>query len=403
MPKEAHPLTAHIYPSADHTTQWFGGTYPGDTMAHPNVIVLHTTEGSSFPSYSGGSEAPNFTVKGGTVRQHFYANHSARALVNSAGGVETNTLNVVQIEMVGTCDKGGPGLYWPTAKDADMKALASLVKWLTDTYPIPVASTSKPWLAYPSSYGSAGGQRMSFAQWNDFSGICGHQHVPENYHGDPGNFPIKRLIELVKGAKPAAGGSSSAPSSWDGKSFPGASAFVLGKSHPAVTVLGQRLIAHGYSSFYKVGPGPTFGQADKDATQGFQKAQGWSGADADGYPGAETWSRLMAAPKAKAAAKVVDLSNLLSAAKADPKATQGHTTHAADVKLVEAALKTEGFLSSKYASDGSFGTTTVSAYRKWQLKLYPGASTKPGGDADGMPGMDSLKKLGAKHGFTVKA
>ncbi|MFG2923872.1 peptidoglycan-binding protein [Streptomyces sp. NPDC048305] len=304
-------MTAHIYPKADASSQWFHAAYQGDTMPHPNVIVLHTTEGSSFPSYGGGGSAPTFTIKGGTVRQHFYANESARALVNAAGGVQTNTLNAVQIELVGTCDKGGPGLYWPDADDADLAALADLVKWLTDTYPIPVVSTSKPWLAYPSSYGSARGQRMSFSEWENFNGICGHMHVPENDHGDPGNFPIKRLIELVKGAKPSTGGGTTAPAtpSWDGKSFPGASAFVLGKSHPAVTVLGQRLVAHGYGSFYKEGPGPTFGQADKNATQAFQKAQGWSGGDADGYPGAETWSRLMAAPKAAATSTIVALSS----------------------------------------------------------------------------------------------
>ncbi|MFI9228971.1 peptidoglycan-binding protein [Streptomyces rimosus] len=288
-------MTAHIYPKADATSQWYGGTYPGDTMPHPNVIVLHTTEGNTFPTYGGGSEAPNFTIRGGVVRQHFYANHSARALVNRGGGVQTNTLNCVQIELVGTCDKGGPGLYWPDASDADLAALVDLVKWLTSTYPIPLVSTPKPWLSYPSSYGSRSGQRMSFAEWTNFNGICGHQHVPENDHGDPGNFPIKRLIELVKGAKPTT--SSKPSTSWDGTSFPGASAFTLGKSHPAVTVLGQRLIAHGYGSYYKVGPGPTFGQADKAATAAFQRAQGWTGSLADGYPGPSTWSRLMAAPK----------------------------------------------------------------------------------------------------------
>src|SRR5690606_4969268 len=86
---------------------------------------------------------------------------------------------------------------------------------------------------------------------------------------------------------------------WDGKSFPGASAFKLGQSHPAVTVLGQRLVAHGYGRFYSVGPGPTFGQADLKATKAFQKAQGWTGSDADGYPGPETWKRLMAGPGGK--------------------------------------------------------------------------------------------------------
>jgi hypothetical protein len=105
-----------------------------------------------------------------------------------------------------------------------------------------------------------------------------------------------------------------------------------------------------------------------------------------------------AKPKPKPKPKpVVDLSNVVAAARRDPGARQGHTTHAADVKLVEAALKAEGFLSAAYASDGSYGTTTVTAYEKWQRKLgYSGR------DADGIPGMTSLKKLGAAHGFTVK-
>lgn len=100
---------------------------------------------------------------------------------------------------------------------------------------------------------------------------------------------------------------------------------------------------------------------------------------------------------AKPAAKVVDLSNVVAAAKRDPGLPQGGTTHAADVKLVEAALRAEGLLSATYATDGSYGTTTKTAYKKWQQKLgYIGR------DADGIPGLTSLKKLGAKHGFTVK-
>jgi hypothetical protein len=97
------------------------------------------------------------------------------------------------------------------------------------------------------------------------------------------------------------------------------------------------------------------------------------------------------APKPK-----VDLSALVHAAKTDPNAAQGHTTYAAGVKLVEAALRAEGYLAKAYASDGSYGTSTIAAYRKWQLKLgYRGSA------ADGIPGFVSLTKLGNKHGFTV--
>lgn len=79
--------------------------------------------------------------------------------------------------------------------------------------------------------------------------------------------------------------------SWDGRSF--IKAFVLGVSHPAVTLLGQRLVAHLGPKIYSVGPGPKFGEADKAAVKKFQEAQGWTGSDADGIPGPGTWARLM--------------------------------------------------------------------------------------------------------------
>lgn len=192
---------ATIYPKADRS-QWFAARFPGDVMAHPNVLVLHTTEGSGWPGYDGGATAPTFTIKPGAgVRQHFPVNMSARALENRPGGVQTNTLNVVQVELVGTCQAGKPGLglYWPGAGARDLAELVDLVQWLHAEWPIPLVSTPRPWLPYPRSYGTAGGQRMSFAEWNAFSGVCGHQHVPEQDHGDPGAFPIGLLLQLAAG------------------------------------------------------------------------------------------------------------------------------------------------------------------------------------------------------------
>jgi hypothetical protein len=104
-----------------------------------------------------------------------------------------------------------------------------------------------------------------------------------------------------------------------------------------------------------------------------------------------------AAPK-PAAKPTVDLSNVVAAARRDPGLRQGGTTHAADVRIVEAALKAEGLLSATYAGDGSFGSTTVAAYAKWQRRCgYTGSA------ADGIPGKASLEKLGVKRGFKVKA
>ncbi|MFJ4987887.1 N-acetylmuramoyl-L-alanine amidase [Streptomyces sp. NPDC088732] len=93
----------------------------------------------------------------------------------------------------------------------------------------------------------------------------------------------------------------------------------------------------------------------------------------------------------------VSLAQVVKAARTDPHAAQGHQTHAAAVRLVEKALLELGYLTSKYAGDGSFGTVTVSAYAAWQRHLgYAGP------DADGIPGKASLTQLGKSTGlFTV--
>lgn len=105
------------------------------------------------------------------------------------------------------------------------------------------------------------------------------------------------------------------------------------------------------------------------------------------------------APKPAPSKPHVDLSLLAKAAKTDPDARQGHVTYMTGTNLTEAALVKLGYLSKTYAGDGSFGSTTVAAYARWQRHLgYTGA------DANGIPGPTSLTKLGSKTGlFTVVA
>ena len=94
---------------------------------------------------------------------------------------------------------------------------------------------------------------------------------------------------------------------------------------------------------------------------------------------------------------VVDLSHIVDAAKRDPGAAQGHTTHRGEVLTVERALRAEGLLSSRWV-DGSFGSKTVTAYAALQRRYgYTGP------DADGIPGESSLTRLGHAHHFTVTA
>jgi hypothetical protein len=195
------------YPGAS-TAYWYGTKYPGSAM-ESNVIVWHTTEGTSLPSYDGGAQAPNFTAKPNWAAQkldwyqHFDFDVSSRALVNKAGGVETNTLNVVQVEIVGTCDPAThsrwgstPHLYAPELPDWAIRDLAAFAKWAHDQHNLPLSS-GLTFKAYPGSYG-ANGVRMNGTQWTNFTGHCGHQHVPENDHGDPGAMPIAAILAAAK-------------------------------------------------------------------------------------------------------------------------------------------------------------------------------------------------------------
>ncbi|MEU1275345.1 N-acetylmuramoyl-L-alanine amidase [Streptomyces sp. NPDC005799] len=98
----------------------------------------------------------------------------------------------------------------------------------------------------------------------------------------------------------------------------------------------------------------------------------------------------------KPSAARVDLSQLIAAAQTDPGAKQGHVTYMAGTNLVEAALVKLGYLAKTYAGDGSFGSTTVTAYAEWQYHLgYRGA------EADGIPGKTSLAALGSKTGLFI--
>lgn len=214
-------------PGASQTHFYGSGTFSGSDM-EVNCGVVHTTEGRTLPTYADsqgrrGALAPTVTgvpdIAAKKIRwyQHYDVDESARALANKLGGVQTNTSNAFQIELVGTCDDskkttwsgkkvGVDYLHWPTAPDWALAEVAWLVRWLHDYHNVPLACV-KDWLAYgkdsrrpgvtPASYG-ASPARMTFTQWNDFTGWCGHQHVPENEHGDPGSMNFARVLELAR-------------------------------------------------------------------------------------------------------------------------------------------------------------------------------------------------------------
>ena len=175
------------YPGAS-TAYFYQNRYGGDVM-EVNVCCLHTTEGTTLPDYDGGAVAPNltavpdFTNKRLKWYQHFDIDRSSRALRNLAGGVQTNTLNVTQVELEGTCDyskraswgsrvTGKDYIYWGDPPDWALRDLADFLRWLNANHNVPLTGPAM-WLNYgpdsrrpgitPASYG-ASPARMTFAQ-----------------------------------------------------------------------------------------------------------------------------------------------------------------------------------------------------------------------------------------------
>lgn len=304
-------MTATYYPGASRAYD-YSNRYNG-SLIKPNCGVLHTTEGTSLPSYGNGAEAPNITARPNFAKkrldfyQHYPFNRSARALVNLAGGVETNTLNTLQIELVGTCDPnhkktwngakaGVDFIYWPDAPDWALDGLAAFMAWQYKNNGIQL-SGPKTWLAYPSSYGATKA-RMSFSAWKNFNGWCGHSHVPENQHGDPGDIDFTKLISLAKEKAKVPGGSSSG-SGAGGTSkpkpmppFPGASYFGPGRNNAHITLLGKQLVKKGFGKHYTSGAGPKWSDADRKNVADFQRSRKELSGDPDGIPGPLTWKIL---------------------------------------------------------------------------------------------------------------
>jgi hypothetical protein len=163
----------------------------------PWRVVLHSTEGptvaGALATYKRTGDYPHLTV-GDTIEQSCSFLTAATALQNLSGGVETNRLPCIQIEIVGFAAE------FPGMSVATRINLIQVMRDLQEAFNIlPEAPAFK---AYPSSYGANNGVRFSADQWRNFGGWCGHQHVPENLHGDPGNLDIQSLIAMITPVQP---------------------------------------------------------------------------------------------------------------------------------------------------------------------------------------------------------
>ncbi|WP_299527777.1 peptidoglycan-binding protein [uncultured Streptomyces sp.] len=99
---------------------------------------------------------------------------------------------------------------------------------------------------------------------------------------------------LVTGGGRSIAGAATGGSPAAAPAFPGRGRFKPGASNSHVERLGRQLVKKGFGAHYASGPGPRWTEADRRNVEAFQRAQGWRGSLADGYPGPETWRRLFA-------------------------------------------------------------------------------------------------------------
>ncbi|THC97665.1 hypothetical protein EYZ11_002828 [Aspergillus tanneri] len=73
--------------------------------------------------------------------------------------------------------------------------------------------------------------------------------------------------------------------------FPGAEWFKSYPTSPIITAMGKRLVAEGCNK-YSIGPGPKWTGADQASYKCWQEKLGYTGVDADGWPGDKSWNEL---------------------------------------------------------------------------------------------------------------
>lgn len=235
------------------------------TSGGPEKGVLHSTEGGSYAgaraAYVANGSNPHVTLSWENGRpqgwQHTPLDRASCALRNAAGGVQTGRDGAIQIELVGTADKRMARrlLYVEDFPVDYLDWIALIMRRIETATGIPARSPAM--VAYPGSYGLRAPQRMSGHAWNAWRGWCGHQHVPENTHGDPGLLAIDYLL-----------GRAAEPTTTSEEDI-----MRRGDRGAEVTVLQWRLAAVGQD------PGPAdgqFGPATAAAVKAYQASHGYT-------------------------------------------------------------------------------------------------------------------------------
>lgn len=174
-----------------------GGSFNGS----PWKLVIHSTEGSSIDGAVGAYRShggwPHFTVDPARKRktQHYELNVSSRALAHPAGTPETNRAGAINVEVVGFAAQ-------VHAWSQDWLTWLALEVFAPIRAVCPFALAAPLFVRYPDSYGTGAAQRFTRSEWATYSGIVGHQHCPDNDHGDPGALDVTAILAALGGVPP---------------------------------------------------------------------------------------------------------------------------------------------------------------------------------------------------------
>lgn len=307
--------------------------YAMDTPENPPRTVWHTVEAPSgsrwFDSMASYLISVHYEPQvlydpvSDRLGQFGPLNQSSRALKNEASGRHTNRegLVCIQVEVCGYASKPFTDGWNPDQKPNFQKLCNAMRSW----------GVPDSWPAGPPSPYPNGSKPRNSTTWRTRGGHYGHCDVPGNDHGDPGaidtskvpwrgssvtpggdtgTYTVKRGDTLSSIAR-AYGTTWQELAKLNGMSnpnsltigqvikvpvlfqpFPGEDWFHSGPTSPIITAMGKRLVEEGCGQYNEKGPGPIWMDSDQASYAAWQRKLGYTGSDADGWPGQTSWDKL---------------------------------------------------------------------------------------------------------------
>jgi hypothetical protein len=180
-----------------------GGSYTGG----PWKVVLHTTETAGVPAYRKKNKEgelksvhPHLTYHAAARSwvQHVEFDTAARALRNDKGGVQTNRDQALQVEIVSYSNrhiaeaKPKTRIWVADLKPEHLADIREFLVFAHDEFGVEMKWPGRQ--AFSSKQANAKGFRLGFDEWDQFGGVCAHQHVPEQDHWDTGALDWAGLL-----------------------------------------------------------------------------------------------------------------------------------------------------------------------------------------------------------------